>query len=116
MNLGKTIRNIRQAKGISQGDLEKRTGLLRSHISRLENGHAVPSFTTLQRIASALEVSLDELLHSDVVLAGNNDNSLSQPSASLKQLKGQVSQLSVQQRTDLLILVQHMANSEKKPC
>jgi transcriptional regulator with XRE-family HTH domain len=58
MNIGETIRNFRLQKGMSQGDIEKRTGLLRCYLSRVENGHTVPSLDTLAKIASAMEVPL----------------------------------------------------------
>lgn len=38
--------------------IEKRTGVLRFHFSRLENGHAVSSVDTLEKFADALEVPL----------------------------------------------------------
>jgi transcriptional regulator with XRE-family HTH domain len=41
-----------------RGDIEKRTGLLRCYISRVENGHTVPTVETLERMARALEVPL----------------------------------------------------------
>jgi transcriptional regulator with XRE-family HTH domain len=50
MNIGTTIRGYRLQKGMSQGDIEKRTGLLRCYLSRVENGHTVPSLETLQRL------------------------------------------------------------------
>lgn len=49
---------IRRAKGLSQGDIEKRTGLLRCYISRVENGYTVPSIGTLERMAKALEIEM----------------------------------------------------------
>jgi transcriptional regulator with XRE-family HTH domain len=60
--IGKTLQLIRIEKGLSQGDIEKRTGLLRSYLSRVENGHTVPSLDTLRKIAAALEVGVGELL------------------------------------------------------
>ena len=60
MNIGMTIRGFRQQKGMSQGDIEKRTGLLRCYLSRVENGHTVPSLDTLKKIASALDLQLAE--------------------------------------------------------
>jgi len=48
---------------LSQGDIEKRTGLLRCYISRVENGHTVPSLETLERLAAALEVPLYQLFY-----------------------------------------------------
>ena len=58
MNIGETIRNYRLQKGMSQGDIEKRTGLLRCYISRVENGHTVPSVDTLEKLARALEIPM----------------------------------------------------------
>src|SRR5262252_1812709 len=58
MNIGQTIRNYRLQKGMSQGDIEKRTGLLRCYLSRVENGHTIPSLDTLAKIAHAMEVPL----------------------------------------------------------
>ncbi len=60
MNIGTTIRGFRQQKGMSQGDIEKRTGLLRCYLSRVENGHTVPSLDTLKKIAGALDLQLAE--------------------------------------------------------
>src|SRR3984885_6964659 len=56
--IGTTIRAFRLQKGMSQGDIEKRTGLLRCYLSRVENGHTVPSLETLAKIAEAMEISL----------------------------------------------------------
>ena len=58
MNIGETIRNYRLQKSMSQGDIEKRTGLLRCYLSRVENGHTIPSLDTLSKIATAMEVPL----------------------------------------------------------
>ncbi|HLY97622.1 MAG TPA: helix-turn-helix transcriptional regulator [Candidatus Angelobacter sp.] len=60
MNIGETIRNYRLRKGMSQGDIEKRTGLLRCYLSRVENGHTIPSLDTLAKIASAMELPLGQ--------------------------------------------------------
>src|SRR5271169_6004890 len=58
MNIGETIRNYRLQKSMSQGDIEKRTGLLRCYLSRVENGHTIPSLDTLSKIATAMEMPL----------------------------------------------------------
>ncbi len=59
-NIGTTIRDFRLQRGMSQGDIEKRTGLLRCYLSRVENGHTVPSLETLQKIAGALDLQLSQ--------------------------------------------------------
>ncbi len=64
-NIGSTIRDFRLGKGMSQGDIEKRTGLLRCYLSRVENGHTVPSLETLQKIAGALDLQLSQFFAED---------------------------------------------------
>jgi transcriptional regulator with XRE-family HTH domain len=63
MIIGTRLRKLREDKDFSQGDIEKRTGLLRCYISRVENGHTVPSLETLERLASALEIPLYQLFY-----------------------------------------------------
>jgi len=58
MIIGDRLRELREGKKLSQGDIEKRTGLLRCYISRVENGHTVPSLETLAKIAEAMDISL----------------------------------------------------------
>jgi len=61
MVIGTRLKKLREDKSLSQGDIEKRTGLLRCYISRVENGHTVPSLETLERLAAALEIPLHQL-------------------------------------------------------
>jgi transcriptional regulator with XRE-family HTH domain len=63
MIIGDRIRAMREEKELSQGDIEKRTGLLRCYISRVENGHTVPGIETLEKIARTLECPLYHLLY-----------------------------------------------------
>jgi transcriptional regulator with XRE-family HTH domain len=65
MKIGTTIRGYRLQKGLSQGDIEKRTGLLRCYLSRVENGHTVPSLDTLAKIAQALDLPLAQFFVED---------------------------------------------------
>ena len=63
MIIGDRLREMREEKKLSQGDIEKRTGLLRCYISRVENGHTVPAIETLEKIARALECPLYQLFY-----------------------------------------------------
>ena len=63
MIIGDRLREMREEKKLSQGDIEKRTGLLRCYISRVENGHTVPAIETLEKLARALEVPLYHLFY-----------------------------------------------------
>jgi len=61
--IGDRLRELRESKNMSQGDIEKQTGLLRCYISRVENGHTVPSIETLEKMARALGVPMYELFY-----------------------------------------------------
>lgn len=63
--IGQRLRRLRDAKKLTQGDLEKRSGLLRCAISRVENGHSVPALHTLEKLAQALRVPLFRLFTDD---------------------------------------------------
>ena len=63
MIIGDRLRALREEKKLSQGDIEKRTGLLRCYISRVENGHTVPAIETLEKMARALEIPLYQLFY-----------------------------------------------------
>ncbi len=63
MIIGERLRVLREEKKFSQGEIEKRTGLLRCYVSRVENGHTVPAVETLEKFARALEVPMYQLFH-----------------------------------------------------
>jgi len=63
MVISERLRAIREQKDLSQGDIEKRTGLLRCYVSRVENGHTIPSIETLEKMARALEVPMYQLFY-----------------------------------------------------
>lgn len=65
MIISNRLRELREQKKMSQGDIEKRTGLLRCYISRIENGHTVPSVETLERLARAFEVPMYQLFYDE---------------------------------------------------
>src|SRR5947199_1245946 len=70
MTIGDRLRALREEKKLSQGDIEKRTGLLRCYISRVENGHTVPAIETLEKMARALEIPLYRSFHDGEVPTG----------------------------------------------
>ncbi len=101
MNVGEVIRSFRQKRGLSQGDLEKRSGLMRCYISRVENGHTIPSLETLSRIAKALETDLSDMFR---------DGSITDPEEQefYRELRGYLPSLSVKDRDQVLELVRKM--------
>lgn len=63
MYIGERLRELRESKHLSQGEIEKRTGLLRFYISRVENGHTVPAIETLEKLTRALEIPMYQLFY-----------------------------------------------------
>jgi len=61
--IGERIRALREARDMPQSEIERRTGLLRCYVSRVENGHTVPSIETLEKFSRALEVPLYHLFY-----------------------------------------------------
>jgi len=63
MIIGDRLRALREEKNLSQGDIEKRTGLIRCYVSRVENNHTVPAIETLEKMARALEIPIYQLFY-----------------------------------------------------
>jgi len=117
MNLGESIRVIRQSKGLSQGEMQKRTGILRSYLSRVENGHTVPSFATLQRLATAMGLTLADFFSHDegtALPAPPPTEKSGTASDYLQELKHYLPNLSPQQRQDLLTMIKEMAKTSRQ--
>jgi transcriptional regulator with XRE-family HTH domain len=63
MIIGDRLRTLREQKKLSQGDIEKRSGLLRAYLSRVENGYTIPSIETLEKWAKALDVPMYQFFY-----------------------------------------------------
>ena len=112
MNIGATIRGFRLQKGMSQGDIEKRTGLLRCYLSRVENGHTVPSLETLQKIAEALDLPLSQFFAEDSVGREMSTLNLSEDEIRfLTQIQRYSANLSDSDRKLLLAMVRKFAQT-----
>ena len=116
MNIGETIRNYRLQKGMSQGDIEKRTGLLRCYLSRVENGHTIPSLDTLSKIAGAMELPLSQFFSEQ---GGHTNGSKGLPQLSddevrfLSQIRRYATNLNDSDRKLVLAMVKKMAANSK---
>lgn len=115
MNIGETIRNFRLQKGMSQGDIEKRTGLLRCYLSRVENGHTIPSLDTLSKIAGAMDLALSQFFSE-----GHSNGNKSLPQLSddevrfLSQIRRYAVNLNDSDRKLVLAMVKKMASNAVK--
>jgi transcriptional regulator with XRE-family HTH domain len=111
-NIGTTIREYRLQKNMSQGDIEKRTGLLRCYLSRVENGHTVPSLDTLQKIARALDLQLSQFFAEELVSKEMSGLHLAEDEIRfLTQVQRYSSQLSESDRRLLLAMVRKFAST-----
>src|SRR5881398_1440959 len=63
MIIGERLRELREEKKLSQGDMEERTGLFRCYVSRVENGHTIPAIETLEKMARAMEIPMYQLFY-----------------------------------------------------
>ncbi|MDP9262971.1 MAG: helix-turn-helix domain-containing protein [Acidobacteriota bacterium] len=117
MNIGETIRSFRLQRGMSQGDIEKRTGLLRCYLSRVENGHTIPSLDTLAKIAGAMELPLAQFFADQ---ARDNAHARNIPQLSedqvrfLSQVRRYSASLNDSDRKLVLAMVKKMAASTGK--
>jgi transcriptional regulator with XRE-family HTH domain len=124
LSIGERIRQLRLEKGLSQGDIEQTSGLLRTYASRVEGGHTVPSLETLERLAVALDLPLYRLFYT----TGEESSTASTvtPRKSLEELaedtgttgsearflltvKGYVARMAESDRTLLLDLAERLA-------
>lgn len=117
MNIGETIRTFRLQRGMSQGDIEKRTGLLRCYLSRVENGHTIPSLYTLAKIAGAMELPLAHFFAENTNHNGplRNIPQLSEEEVRfLSQIRRYSTSLNESDRKLVLAMVKKMAASSGK--
>jgi transcriptional regulator with XRE-family HTH domain len=112
MKIGTTIRAHRLQRGLSQGDIEKRTGLLRCYLSRVENGHTVPSLDTLSKIALALDLPISQFFAEDAMGRHMNTQKLSDDELKfLSQIRRYSSSLNDSDRKLLLAMVRKFATA-----
>jgi len=109
--IGPRLRALRKEKNMSQGDIEKRTGLLRCYSSRVENGHTIPSVQTLEKLAKALEIPVYKLFY-----AGDEPPAVPvlppvarERDPFARKLRGLIARISVRDKKLLLHLAQKMA-------
>lgn len=122
MEIGGRLRELREQKEMSQGDIERKSGLLRCYISRVENGHTIPSVDTLEKLARALEVPMYRLFHNGDVkpkpLSAMKLSPLTEEWGSsgkdgklLNQMRKALEKISTRDRDTLMHLVRKMARA-----
>ena len=118
MVIGDKLRTLREQKNMSQDDIEKRTGLLRCYVSRVENNHTIPSVDTLEKLARALEVPMYRLFTDEVHVkkpimpaeANRGREATSKQERQIRALAKLLSRMSEKRRRLLLHIVSKMAS------
>lgn len=124
MEIGPRLRTLREEKNFSQGDIERATGLLRCYVSRVENGHTVPTVETLEKWARALDMPLYKVMYEGDEppkprkLATEGDSSLwgqsKKDSPELARLQRNLGKMDARQRNLLLGFAARLARSAAK--
>ena len=123
MDIGYQLRSLREQKKLSQGDIEKRTGLLRCYISRVENGHAIPTVETLEKIARAMEMPLYQLMYDGLEPPAPMDGggkqsdewgSLGKDARFLNKIRRFLAKTSADDRRLLLSFAQHVTRKQRR--
>src|SRR5437879_12209568 len=107
MLIGDRLRTLREQKNLSQGHIEKRTGLLRCYVSRYENGHTVPSVSTLEKWARALDLPPYQIFYE-----GENPPAPPQPIRFLMQMRRALSHTKETDRKLLLAMARKLAKGK----
>jgi transcriptional regulator with XRE-family HTH domain len=126
MIIGDRLRELREQKKLSQREIEKRSGLLRAYLSRVENGHTVPAIETLEKWAKALEVPMYQLFYEGAeppdpstlrVWKSPDENtwgSSGEDAADLKKLRRFLRKLDEDKRRLILQMASRMARRSQK--
>lgn len=124
MEIGQRLRTLREERSFSQGDIEKATGLLRCYVSRVENGHTVPTVETLEKWARALDMPLYKLMYEGDEppkprkLVGEADKDLwgqtKKEASELARLQRNLGKMDAKQRTLLLGFAARLARYSGK--
>jgi transcriptional regulator with XRE-family HTH domain len=117
MNIGDRLRELREARHLSQGDIEERTGLLRCYISRVECGHTIPAVETLEKMARALDIRLYQLMYdgdkppseADVVTVSRRRNERTKESHYFRRLTRQLARMTDDDRDLIMAMAAQVA-------
>ena len=114
IDVARAVRDLRHERGLSQRELALRMEVPRTYISKIENGKAMPTLSSLERLARALEANICDLLHDarsrrqDAVAS-----TLSDPF--LAELLPFVGRMNAYQRSVFLNHVRDMASGRRRP-
>ena len=107
------VRDLRHVRNLSQRQLAARMGVPRTYISKIENGKAMPTLSSLDRLARALEVDISALLR-DANTRHSKETSVLMADPFLAEIAAYTSQLDALQRTIFLNHVRELAAGRRR--
>jgi transcriptional regulator with XRE-family HTH domain len=108
LHIASAIRMFRQRSGLSQRQLALRMSVPRTYVSKIENEKAVPTLSSLERLANALEVSVADLLRGSSRTAEDEIAEL-MSDGFIAEMVPFLSQLDTTQRSTLLVQVRDLS-------
>jgi transcriptional regulator with XRE-family HTH domain len=107
------VRDLRHVRSLSQRQLAARMGVPRTYISKIENGKAMPTLGSLDRLAKALKVDISALLR-DANTRHSDETAVLTADPFLAEIAAYTSQLSELQRSIFLNHVRELAAGHRK--
>jgi transcriptional regulator with XRE-family HTH domain len=107
------VRDLRHVRNLSQRQLAARMGVPRTYISKIENGKAMPTLSSLDRLARALQVDISALLR-DANTRHSNETAMLMTDPFLAEIAAYTSQLDTLQRSIFLNHVRELAAGRKR--
>jgi len=113
LQVARAVRDLRLERNLSQRQLAARMEVPRTYISKIENGKATPTLSSLERLANALEVDICRLVH-DARSRRNEETAQIFADPFLAEIAPYIAQLDALQRSMFLNQVRDMANGRRK--
>ncbi len=113
IQVASAVRDLRNVRNLSQRQLAARMGVPRTYISKIENGKAMPTLSSLDRLARALEVDMSALLR-DAPTRHSNEASMLTADPFLAEIAAYTSKLDALQRSIFLNHVRELAAGRRR--
>jgi transcriptional regulator with XRE-family HTH domain len=113
LQVARAVRDARRGRNLSQRQLAGRMQVPRTYISKIENGKAMPTLSSLERLATALEVDMCNLLH-DARNRAHDDTSSVLGDPFVAEIAPLLSKLDALQRSLFLNQVREMALGRRR--
>ena len=107
------VRDLRRVRNLSQRQLAGRMNVPRTYISKIENGKAMPTLGSLERLAKALQVDISALLR-DAKTRHKDEAAVLMADPFLAEIAGFVNQLDALQKSIFLNHVRELAAGRRR--